>query len=373
MKIVLVVNSAWNIYNFRKKLISDLQQKGNEIHLIAPPDEYSERLKSLGFQFHPIKMSNKGTNPLYDLIFLFRLYRMYKKIKPDVCLHYTIKPNIYGSLVAGWLSIPVLNNITGLGTAFIRTGLVTKIVRGLYRISFRKAFKVYFQNEDDRILFLKYNLVRSENTEILPGSGVDLIRFQPSTTTSSVTAIRFLMIARILVDKGVQEYLAAAKNIRKKYPQATFTLLGAFDETSGFGVPKTFVDQFVADGSVTYKSFTDEIVQEILACDVVVLPSYREGTPKTLLEAAACGKPLLTTEAPGCKDVVENGVNGFKCEVRSTDDLQRIIEEFISLSPEKRMAMGRESRKMVEAKYDENIVIRRYEEAIKALSERNIR
>jgi glycosyltransferase involved in cell wall biosynthesis len=367
MKIVLVVNSAWNIYNFRKKLISDLQQKGYEIHLVAPHDEYSERLIEMGFRFHPVAMSNKGTNPISDLLFLIRLFWLYKKIRPNVCLHYTIKPNIYGSMVASWLKIPVLNNITGLGTAFIRPGLVNKIVLRLYKLAFRNVFKVFFQNEDDRTLFLKYELVSADKTEVLPGSGVDLERFSPSNNVPETNTIHFLMIARILVDKGVLEYLNAAKAVKRKFPMANFTLLGAFDETSGFGVSRETVDPFILDGTITYKEFTDAIVDEIHTSDVVVLPSYREGTPKTLLEAAACGKPLLTTDAPGCKDLVIEGKNGYKCTVKSADDLERIMILFLQSSKENRLEMGKASRLLVEEKYDEKIVIRHYEAAIQQL------
>ncbi|MCU0429902.1 MAG: glycosyltransferase family 4 protein [Cytophagaceae bacterium] len=366
MRIAVVVNTAWNVYNFRLGLLTEFQRKGYEIHIVAPADEYVPGLKALGFYFHSLEMPSKGTNPLSDLRLLWQLRMLYSRIRPSVCLHYTIKPNLYGTLAASWLGIPVINNVTGLGTAFIRPGLINRIVRILYKIAFPKADKIFFQNQDDLQLFLTYQLVHAEQCELLPGSGVNLEKFKPSPKRPQEPLV-FLMVARILVDKGVREYLEAANQLSKKYTSIRFLLIGAFDEASGFGVKKEEVMKAVDLGYLEYQPFTDQISEAYACADAVVLPSYREGTPKTLLEAAAMAKPLISTLAPGCKDVVREGLNGFLCEVRNATSLAASMEKFILLSAEEKINMGMESRKLAEKNFDEKLVIKAYENAIDQL------
>ncbi|HEY8402005.1 MAG TPA: glycosyltransferase family 4 protein [Cytophagaceae bacterium] len=367
MKIAIVINTSWNIYNFRMELVKTLLREGHEVVAIAPFDEYSEKLEASGCRYFRIEMQNKGSNPLKDLLLIKDLYRLYKKLRPDVILHYTIKPNIYGTLAAQRLGIPVINNVSGLGTVFLHNNLVSKIAILLYKVAFRFPKKVFFQNKDDLHLFVSRGIVKKEITGLLPGSGVNLEKFtvvsQPQNTNFT-----FLMIARLLYDKGVVEFAEAVRLLRNKGVNARFVLLGSLDKQSSLGIPEKVLNEWINEGLVEYKGFSDNIIPYIQMADCVVLPSYREGTPRTLLEAAACGKPLIATNVPGCIEVVQDGVNGFLCKVKDAADLSVKMEMMMNLSAEDRMAMGRAGRKLMEAKFDAKIVISEYLRSINSLT-----
>jgi len=362
MKIAVVVNTSWNIYNFRLSLIKALQAQGHTIYAIAPLDKYSENLKAEGCIYEEIKMQNKGTNPLSDLILTFNLYKVYKKTKPDVILQYTIKPNIYGTLAAKLAGIPVINNVSGLGTVFLHNNLSSQIAILLYRFVFRFPKKVFFQNNDDRQLFIEKKLIDTNITDLLPGSGVDTNKFTPQPFKRN-PVFRFLLIARLLYDKGIVEYYQAAKRIKQEGHQVEFLLMGSPD-SSAMGIPFSTIQQWHKEKIITYLPFTENVAEFIHQADSVVIPSYREGTPKTLLEAAACGKPLVTTDAPGCREVLQVGANGYLCIVKDAEDLAEKMIKMILLAPEQLQTMGKESRRIAVEKFDEHIVIQKYKEAI---------
>ena len=367
-KILISLNTAWNLFNFRAGLIRALVDKGYEVVAVAPPDEYVARVKALGCRFVPLPMDNKGTHPGRDLLLLWRFYRLLRRERPAVYLGYTVKPNIYGSLVARALGIPVINNIAGLGAAFIHESWLTKIVRRLYRFALSGSNKVFFQNEDDRKLFIDSRLVAVDKSDRLPGSGIDLQRFAfvPRVVSYEDPVLRFLLIARLLWDKGIGEYVAAAQVIKKRYPHAIFDLLGFVDGSSPAAVTRAQLDSWQAEGVISYLGKSDQVADVIAACDCVVLPSYyREGVPRTLLEAAAVGRPIITTDTVGCRDVVDDGVNGFLCQVRDLADLVAAMEKMIVLSPDQRAAMGRRGREKMEREFDEQIVINKYLEALR--------
>ncbi len=372
MRVALVINTSWNIWNFRASLVRALQAAGHEVLAIAPPDDYSQRLETeLGCRFVPIRMENKGTNPLKDAALTRRFYQIYKREKPDIVLHYTIKPNIYGSIAARLAGIPSINNVSGLGTVFIIRNFVSRVALGLYRFAFRFPHKVFFQNDDDRQLFLQNGLVRPEITGLLPGSGVDTERFRPAGAFARQTPFVFLMVARVLYEKGVVEYFEAARIIRAAVPGTRIQLLGGLDEAGGVGVPRATFEEWLRTGDIEYLGRSDDVAAHLHRADCVVLPSYREGTPKTLLEAAAVGKPLVTTDVPGCRETVVDGRNGYLCQVRSGADLAAGMLRVLRLPAADLQRMGQASRELAETKFDEKLVLAQYLAAVAAVQPGN--
>jgi glycosyltransferase involved in cell wall biosynthesis len=367
-RVVIALNLAWNLVNFRAGLIRALVAEGYEVVAVAPHDEYAPRLAALGCRFVPLPMDNQGTHPGRDLLLLWRFYRLLRRERPAVYLGYTVKPNVYGSLAAHGLGIPVVNNIAGLGAVFIRNSPVTRVVRGLYRLALSRSRRVFFQNDEDREMFVEGGLVRPHVTGRVPGSGIDLGRFAPAALPVGESGrVRFLLIARMLWDKGVGEYVAAARTLRQRYPDAEFYLLGFLDVQNPAAISREQMDEWVAEGVVTYLGVSDDVREQIAEADCVVLPSYREGTPRTLLEAAAMARPLVATDAVGCREVLDDGVNGYLCKVKDADDLAEKMERMIELSAEARTAMGLRGREKVEREFDERFVIEAYLKAIREI------
>ncbi|SMB95336.1 glycosyl transferase group 1 [Hymenobacter roseosalivarius DSM 11622] len=361
MRVAIVINTSWNIWNFRRSLVKALQAAGHEVLAVAPPDEYSARLETeLGCRFVPIRMENKGTNPVKDAQLTRRFYQLYRRERPDIVLHYTIKPNIYGTLAARLAGIPSVNNVSGLGTVFIIRNMVSRVALGLYQFAFRFPRRIFFQNDDDRQLFLQHGLVQPHITDLLPGSGVDIQRFRPAAEFSRQQPFTFLMVARVLYEKGVEEYFEAARLVRTAVPGTRVQLLGGVDESGNIGVKRTVLDEWLRAGHIEYLGTSDNVAEHLDQADAVVLPSYREGTPKTLLEAAAMAKPIVTTDVPGCRETVENGVNGLLCQVRDAPDLAAKMLQILRLSDAELATMGRASRQLAEQKFDEQLVLDKY-------------
>jgi glycosyltransferase involved in cell wall biosynthesis len=363
-KIFITVNSTWNLVNFRSNLIKSLIANGYDVIAASPYDAYVSQLHTLKCSYVPLPMDNKGTRPWRDLLLLARFFTLMRAENPDVFLGYTVKPNVYGSLAAHALQIPVINNVAGLGTVFIKGGWLNQLVRGLYRIALSRSARVFFQNEDDRQLFISGGLVSESVTDRLPGSGVDLSKFQPTPLPARHT-IRFLLIARMLWDKGVGEYVEAARLLKQRGIQAECCLLGFLDVLNPAAISRKQMDDWVAEGVVRYLGMSDNVREEIEQADCVVLPSfYREGTPRALLEAAAMARPIVTTDSVGCRDVVDDGVNGFLCKPKDATDLANKMGHIVSMEPAEREAMGLRGREKVERQFDEEIVISKYLEAI---------
>ena len=321
-KVVIASNSAWSIVNFRAGLIGALLDSGCEVVAVASPDEYVARLPELGCRYLPLKIDSKGTHPGRDLLLLWRLWRLLRRERPDIYLGYTVKPNVYGSLAAHALGIPVINNITGLGTVFSKRNWLTLLVRGLYRLALARSAMVFFQNEDDRLVFVDGGLVLPEKACRIPGSGVNLERFKLTPLPAHGNRFRFLLLSRMLWDKGVGEYVEAARTVKRCFPNADFCLLGFLDVQNPSAISRCQMDAWIAEGMVRYLGESDDVRAEIAEADCIVLPSYyREGIPRTLLEAAAMGRPIITTGAAGCREVVDDAVNGFLCRVQDVDDL----------------------------------------------------
>ncbi|MEQ8239802.1 MAG: glycosyltransferase family 4 protein [Cyclobacteriaceae bacterium] len=372
MKVAIIINTSWNIYNFRRGIIEHYLGLGDEVLAIGPRDEYSQKLEDLGCQYFELPMSGSGMNPLKDLILLYQHWNLLRKIRPDVVLTYTIKPNIYGSIASGWLGIPCICNVSGLGTVFLWKGWVKKVASALYTYAFKKNSWVFFQNEDDRIQFLEAVNLDRNKTGILPGSGINIERFAYSKPEFSETPI-FLMIARLLIDKGVYEYAEAAEKYLSDGRKGIFWLIGEKDPEHKRSIDLAKLSQWEKAGTLKYFEKVEDVREIILKSEVVVLPSYREGTPRTLLEGAAMGRALIATDVPGCREVVEHNKNGFLCSVKSGKSLYEALSLYADLAQSKRIELSKYSRIKVEKEFDENIVITRYAEKIGELTNNKLK
>lgn len=359
MRIAIVLNTSWNIYNFRMNFVRALQQEGHEVHTIAPVDSYTHYLEEEGCIHHRVRMDSRGANVIKDSALIFELFMIYKKVRPDIVLHYTIKPNVYGTLAASMLRIPTINNVCGLGTVFLKDNLVSFIAVLLYKVSFRFASRVFFQNQDDLNLFVKRRLVPKENVDLLPGSGIDLKKFTPFDYTRN-TKFTFLLISRLISDKGIFEYVSAVKKLREEGTTTRFQILGAMDPEHKRGIKTEIINEWINSGTIEYLGTTDNVREHIEKADCIVLPSYREGTPRTLLEAASSSKPIIATDVPGCNNVVTDGENGLLCELKNADDLADKMREMAVLPDDILKEMGRKGRTKMEAQFNENRVIEKY-------------
>jgi glycosyltransferase involved in cell wall biosynthesis len=362
-RVVLAGNSSWNIVNFRAGLIHALKAAGFEPIVIAPVDPAAEqRMAALGVERIVIGMQRSGLNPLTDLRLLLTYRRLLKDLRPVAYLGFTIKPNIYGGIAARLTSVPLIANISGLGTVFIKRGMLLALVSRLYRFALKRAAVTFFQNPDDLALFVERRLVTETQARLLPGSGVDLERFQPVPAAAGLTT--FLFIGRLLGDKGIWDYVQAARIVRSDMPGVRFQLLGPVDEGNRSGVAQSEVDRWVAEGTIEYLGATEDVRPYIARATAVVLPSYREGLPRSLLEAAAMARPLIATDVPGCRELVEPGVNGFLCAVRDSNSLAKAMKMIMKTSADERAQMGAASRRMVEQHYSETVVISAYLDAL---------
>lgn len=359
-KIIIVSNLSWNLYNFRLSLMKAMRDAGYEVIAMASHDRYSQKIIDEGFEFHDIKMNVQGINPIEDLKTTYEFYKLYNKISPDVVCQYTIKPNVYGSLVATFLKIKIINNTTGIGLHLSQKSFLGQILKFLYVIAFRKVDRVFFQNNDDLDFFINNKLVKDSQCDVLPGSGVDIERFKPQMREKNKD-IKFLLVARMIWEKGIAEYVQAAKEIKKTYPNVEFAILGFLDVENPHAITKSQMDKWVEEGDINYLGYSDNVDEVIHTADCIVLPSYYpEGTPKILLESGSCGKPIITTDTVGCRNVVDDGVNGYLCEPRSWEDLKFKLEMFLNLDDEARLEMGKKSREKVVREFDDKIVINKY-------------
>ena len=361
--VVIAANTSWNLVNFRGNIIVALQQRGFQVVAIAPRDAHSARLVERGIEYHPLDFRSAGISPLGDAQLFLRYFALLRVIRPALFLGFTIKPNVYGSLAARFLGIPVINNVSGLGTAFIKQGVITRIATYLYRWAFRWSATVFFQNGEDREQFVRGGMVTAEKTGLLPGSGVDLERFAP-TPLPEGKPFRFLLIGRLLWDKGVQEFVDAARIVKQRYPEARFQILGFADVDNRTAVPRATLEGWVAEGLVEHLGATDDVRPFIADCDCVVLPSYREGLPRSLLEASAMARPIVATDVPGVRDVVDHEETGLLCEARSGQSLAAAMLEIMVMGVSERRAMGLAGRARVERLFSVDEVTRRYLAAI---------
>ena len=365
MKILLIASLADSLINFRCSLISALKDKGLEVHIAAPDLPPSSpvllRLQAMGLTVHQVPMSRTGVNPLADLRTVWVLWRLMRLISPHLVLSYTIKPVIYGTLAAWMARVPKrFALITGLGYAFQGSGernCLRALVYRLYSSALVRAHLVFFQNPDDLDLFKKCNILHASTSVcIVNGSGVDLASFteRPLPVAALAGAVRFLLIGRLLGDKGVREYVQAARILKRSHPQVQCAIVGWIDSNPN-AITQNELEGWVADGSIEFLGRLDDVRAALESCSVYVLPSYREGTPRSVLEAMAIGRAIVTTDAPGCRETVVDGDNGYLVPVQDAVALAKAMARFID-EPTLQTSMGRRSRQMAEVKYDVHMV-----------------
>ena len=362
-RIILSGNTAWGMYNFRHKLLEHLVAEGYEVYVSAPYDEtFFKKLEDCGCYTIDMPISAKGTNPVKDLLLVVRYWSIFKRVKPFLSITYTIKPNIYGSLAAQWSGIHHLPVTTGLGYVFLTNNLTSKIAKCLYRVAFAKAPQVWFLNNDDIQTFKGLKLIADEKIKQLNGEGVDITHFAFFDRASRPREIvKFLFIGRLLYDKGAQEYAEAARELRKKYPHVEFHILGNYWEDNPSAISHETLESWVKEGYIVYDGGTSDVRPYLHDADCMVLPSYREGMSCSLMEAAATGLPLVATDVPGCRELVDEGRNGFLCRARDTESLREALERFILLTTNDRIVMGQESRRKMEESFAVDKIIKQYD------------
>ena len=369
--VTIVYNTAIYVYKFRMNLIKKLQDKGYHIVVMAPYDSYVEKLKSHGIEHYDIQMSQYGMNPIKEIVTLYQYWKAFKNIRPVLSLHYTIKPNIYANIAALFSNTPVINNIAGAGKAFADNNKpLTFLIENLFKFALSASNKVFFQNNDDMNLFLKHKLVSKEKSERIPGSGVDLNKFTVPKTEKNNNEIVFLFIGRLLIQKGIRDYLEAASNIKNEYKNIKFLIVGEHEDYEDY-IETNILNNYCDGTTIAYlgRISPDKMPEILNGSDCVVLPSYyREGVPRSLLEAAATGKPIITTNSVGCKEVVDEGYNGFKCNPKDIQCITNAMKKLIEMPKEKRIAMGNNGRLKMEKEFDENYVLDRYMKAISKIS-----
>jgi len=356
--LVLSANSAWNLVNFRRGLIRALLTGGYSIVALVPPDDANSGLEQMGISVRTVPMSPRGISPLSDLRLLLSYKKHFKDLRPAAFLGFTAKPNIYGSIAARRRRIPVIANVTGLGTGFLSGRMLEFVQSRLYRIALADATKVLFHNPEDRDLFLSNGLVKAARSEVIPGSGVDLEYFDVRPSAGNVEPV-FLFIGRFLKDKGIVEFVEAARQVKKERPGVRLRALGSA-EFHPRSVPAELVAQWQQEGVVEFLGSTDDVRPFIAQADCVVLPSYREGLPRALLEASAMAKAVIGSDVPGCRHVVDEEVTGFLCAPRSAPSLASVMIRFANLSPDRRVSMGLEARRRAERQFGEQRVIKSY-------------
>ena len=368
LRVSLVCNTAWAIYTYRQGLIRMLVEKGVEVTVIAPRDRTFDLLAQMGCRCIDLPVASKGTSPREDLRTLWALYRHYRTIRPHVVIHYTIKPNIYGTIAAQLAGVDSVAVTTGLGYVFIQQSRAAQIAKKLYRFAFRFPREVWFLNRDDKAAFVDQNLlVHPERARLLHGEGVDLDQFA-FTPLPERSHFDFILIGRLLWDKGVGEYVKAARQLRARYPHARFRMLGPVGVDNPSAITRAEVEAWEREGIIEYLGEAHDVRPFIADADCVVLPSYREGVPRTLMEASAMGRPIVATDVPGCREVVADGVNGLLCEVRNAESLAAKLAQMLDMDGDARRAMGERGRQKVTAEFDERVVVERYKELLQTLT-----
>lgn len=347
---MIIANSSGGLYNFRKDLINELK-KNNEIIIVTPFSNKIDKLKTLNVKLIEIPIDRRGINPITDIKLLNSYRKLFSKIKPDLAITYTIKPNIYASLIARFKKVDYAVNITGLGTAFQSDNLLRKLIVFLYKIALKKVKVVFFENEENQNIFINEHIVSRDKTCKLNGAGVNLEDYPLMEYPDENKDIHFLFIGRIMKEKGIDELLEAAGRIKKECPAVQFDIVGPMEDNY-----KETIDEYVNNDVINYYGFQSDVKPFIKQCHCFILPSYHEGMANTLLESASMGRPLITSNISGCKEAVNN--NGYLVKVRDSNDLYLKIKEFIELDYQDKVILSNNSRKHVEEVFDKRKVVK---------------
>lgn len=374
-KLLIVVSGAKFFLSHRLTLAQAAKNAGYEVHIATPRSNLNQSIIAAGFVHHRILLDRGGINPLRDILTLCSLYRLYRKIKPDIVHQVTLKPILYGGIAARLARVhSVVNAFTGLGYLFISKSPFIKILRNLiaktYKISFRHPNqRVIFQNNNDRSWFIDNKILHPDTTLLIRGSGVDMTEFSFSDETNEMPLV--ILPSRLLWDKGVAEFVATARCLRQKNVKARFVLVGDCDKENPKVVPRSQLTKWVDEGVIEWWGERDDMPEVISQSHIVCLPSYREGLPRVLVEAAACGRAIVTTDTPGCRDVVCDGENGFLVPIKDTNALANAIVTLLA-DPQLRKTMGRAGRQRVEIDYSLDVVLQQtlaiYEKLLSTVS-----
>ena len=360
MRILILGNSCVGLYKFRKELLQELV-KDHEVFISVPDGVFIQQLEEIGCTFIETPIERRGTNPVKDLKLMSRYNKMVKEIKPDIVLTYTIKPNVYGGLVCQKHNIPYICNVTGLGSAVENGGLMQLITTTLYKLGLKKAKKVFFQNQNN-LDFMKNKGVVKSNYDLIPGSGVNIEQYKLFDYPTHET-IDFVYVGRMMTEKGFGLYIDAAEIIKEKHPNSRFHICGAYEDDF-----KERVEELVKKNVLVFHGLVDDMTSVYKEIDCTIHPTYYpEGMSNVLLESLACGRPIITTDRPGCKEIVDDGINGFIVKQKDLNSLINKIELFIKLSKEERKQLGINGRKKVEKNFNRNIVINKYLEEINSI------
>lgn len=369
-RILLISNNGAGFYRFKKELLQTLIQAGYTVDFSVPYDPLIDELIDMGAVYHPLNIDRRGMNPIKDFGLILQFHRMVHSLKPSVIVLHTIKPNLYGSLIAKLNRIPYINNITGLGSAFQKESSMAKILRAMYRSVLSSSSGIFFENKGNLNYFKKYHIGKFERYVLVKGAGVntkfysrkDDLPLQKTAEDEERNEIRFLFIGRIMREKGIREFLNAAEYLRKKYEDGIqgvrlkFCVLGDYDEE----ILKARIDTLNHDGVIRYLGISEDTRNQMREADCIVLPSYHEGMSNVLLEGAAFELPLITSDIHGCKEAVEPGITGFLCRPESPESLVQAIESFLELTPDQRKKMGQSGRNKMIREFERSTVIQKY-------------
>jgi glycosyltransferase involved in cell wall biosynthesis len=367
--VVLSANSCWNLLNFRDALITGIQDAGYHVIAFAPADRNADGLRRRGVELRDMPMARSGMNPLADARLLFRYLAALRRIGPAAYCGFTIKPNVYGAAAARMAGVPAINNVTGLGTTFLSHSLMWRFTALLYRWAFRSSHRVFFHNSEDRRIFVDEKIIRPEQCAVIPGSGINLAEFKPEVDDKG-GPMRFLFIGRAIRDKGIGEYIEAAKMLRGRMPEVRFQILGNPDPGNPTSVTQAEFQTWIDEGLIEHLGEHADVRPFIRDATAIVLPSYREGMSRALLEGAAMGKPLVGTDVAGCRELVEEGITGALCQPRDATSLAAAMERIARSTPEQRQAFGRAARQRVEREFGEQIVVDAYLQALAEVAAR---
>jgi glycosyltransferase involved in cell wall biosynthesis len=363
--VVLSANNCWNLANFRAPLLTGLQNAGYRLVAFAPVDAHAEDLRRKGVEVRGVPIARSGMNPITDAGLLIRYIRMLRALRPAAYCGFTIKPNVYGAIAARIAGVPAIANVTGLATPYLSEGLVWAVAERLYRIAFRRAHTVFYHNDEDLRLMIERKVVRPGQGRVIPGSGVNVEYFKPNPDPSAAdTSLRFLFFGRLILHKGIREFIDAAKMLRAILPNARFQLLGNPDAGNPTSVSDTELQSWIADGIVEHLGEHRDVRPYIQQADVVVLPTYREGMSRALLEGAAMGKPLIGSDVAGSRELIDEGLTGFLCRARDAHSLADAMERMGDLPTERLAEMGRAARAKVEREFSDEVVVRAYLDAL---------
>ena len=351
MKILILANNDVGLYQFRKELIYELL-KNNKVYISLPYGNLVDPLRKAGCKFINTPVDRRGINPITDLKLLKKYFSILSKVKPDLVITYTIKPNIYGGFACMLKRIPYAENITGLGTAFESGGLLTRIVTIMYKVALRKAKVVFFENSGNQQEFLKRKIIKKNQAKLLNGAGVNLEHHSYQEYPNN-DMVRFLFVGRVMKEKGIDELFAAMKQLIKDGKSCFLDVVGPFEEDY-----KGKLEQYETEGWLKYHGYQEDVRPFIKECDCFVLPSYHEGMANTNLECAASGRPIITSNIPGCKEAVIDGVSGLLCDSKSSKSLYTIMKRMVGLSKSERKAMGLAGRKHMEDVFDKKKVVK---------------